>query len=228
MGSEMRTVDLSVRWTHAAILIAVVAVSIVQPVDGVSTQQDLQEVDADVKWVYVPDVSAKKMAKKAKAAAKVLARAKPGHWEKSQPGLTAAQLSKKKALLKAKLLNGAKAARRAARKKARLKREVMRSKERVKKTKKKLKSEKKDIKKSRAAAKEAKAESKKVNGMKDMQAFMTAEQKANKTKKIQQKSEEKSKKVLLKEKKARHRRKKALQKEKKVALKKKAKAYYRK
>merc|ERR1712139_499674 len=144
------------------VMVAVMAMTTGQ---AASLQEESQEVDAAAKWVYVPNVSAKKMAKKAKAAAKVLARAKPGHWVKGQPGLTAGQLAKKKALLKAKLLNGAKAARRAARKKARLKREVMRSKERVKKTKKKMKPLMKDIRKSRSAAKEAKAESNKVKGM---------------------------------------------------------------
>merc|ERR1711939_95685 len=105
----------------AGIIVAVIAMSI-STGQAVNLQEDVEEasLDADAKgkWVYVPDKSAKKQDKKAKKAAKVLSKAKPGHWVKGKPGLTASQIAKKQALLKAKILNASSAARKAARKKA--------------------------------------------------------------------------------------------------------------
>merc|ERR1712072_790627 len=215
-------------WYCAGMIVAIVAMSI-STGQAVNLQEDVQEVslDAGAKWAYVPNVSAQREDKKAMQAAKVLAKAKTGHWVKGEPGLTASQVAQKKALLKAKLLNGAKAARQAARKKAQLRRKVDRSKARVKKTKQRVKDVRNDIKKTSARAAEAKKEAAQDMPMKDMQSFMKVEADANSHRNTLKKGMANLKKTLKAENKARKRRKTALKKQKKVVLKKTANAELR-
>merc|ERR1711959_802445 len=213
------------------IIVAVIAMSI-STGQAVNLQEDVEQasLDADAKgkWVYVPKASAKKQDKKAKKAAKVLSAAKKGRWVKGKPGMTASQIAKKQALLKAKILNGARAARKAARKKARLKREVERSQKRVKLTKKREKEVTKSKKKAQAEEFEAKKEAAQDQPMKDMSAFMKAEAASKGQADRLKKSAAKLKKVLKQEEKAKKRRKKKLRKEKKIVLKKKVIADMRK